>query len=404
MGNYSYKIITKEGKEKKGAVEAQDKNTAYLQLRSEGNTVLSLEEGSSLNKEISFGGRKKKVKSKDLSVFCRQFNSLLKAGVSIIMSLDMLGDQTENKTLKQAIYNVRDGVQKGETLANSMKKESCFPDLLISMMEAGEQSGNVETSLIRMSEHFEKDTKVKSMLKKAMMYPMVLGVVAIAVLVVMVVVVIPSFSKMFADMDTGLPGITVALLAMSDFIRGYWYIIIAVIVALTIGIKTFKKTKTGIYFFANLGVKMPAFGNLTIKTASARFARTFSTMLSSGMPMIEAMEITAKTMDNQLFKDALNDCALQIQRGVPLTAPLKKSGLFPPLILHMVGIGEESGNLEEMLNNCATYFDEEVESATQQVMSLMEPMIIIVLAGIVCLILAAIYGPMITMYNAMGNM
>lgn len=404
MGNYSYKIITKEGKEKKGAVEAQDKNTAYLQLRSEGNTVLSLEEGSSLNKEISFGGRKKKVKSKDLSVFCRQFNSLLKAGVSIIMSLDMLGDQTENKTLKQAIYNVRDGVQKGETLANSMKKESCFPDLLISMMEAGEQSGNVETSLIRMSEHFEKDTKVKAMLKKAMMYPIVLGVVAIAVLVVMVVVVIPSFSKMFADMDTGLPGITVALLAMSDFIRGYWYIIIAVIVALTIGIKTFKKTKTGIYFFANLGVKMPAFGNLTIKTASARFARTFSTMLSSGMPMIEAMEITAKTMDNQLFKDALNDCALQIQRGVPLTAPLKKSGLFPPLILHMVGIGEESGNLEEMLNNCATYFDEEVESATQQVMSLMEPMIIIVLAGIVCLILAAIYGPMITMYNAMGNM
>lgn len=404
MGNYSYKIITKEGKEKKGAVEAQDKNTAYLQLRSEGNTVLSLEEGSSLNKEISFGGRKKKVKSKDLSVFCRQFNSLLKAGVSIIMSLDMLGDQTENKTLKQAIYNVRDGVQKGETLANSMKKESCFPDLLISMMEAGEQSGNVETSLIRMSEHFEKDTKVKAMLKKAMMYPMVLGVVAIAVLVVMVVVVIPSFSKMFADMDTGLPGITVALLAMSDFIRGYWYIIIAVIVAITIGIKTFKKTKTGIYFFANLGVKMPAFGNLTIKTASARFARTFSTMLSSGMPMIEAMEITAKTMDNQLFKDALNDCALQIQRGVPLTAPLKKSGLFPPLILHMVGIGEESGNLEEMLNNCATYFDEEVESATQQVMSLMEPMIIIVLAGIVCLILAAIYGPMITMYNAMGNM
>ena len=404
MGNYSYKIITKEGKEKKGAVEAQDKNTAYLQLRSEGNTVLSLEEGSSLNKEISFGGRKKKVKSKDLSVFCRQFNSLLKAGVSIIMSLDMLGDQTENKTLKQAIYNVRDGVQKGETLANSMKKESCFPDLLISMMEAGEQSGNVETSLIRMSEHFEKDTKVKAMLKKAMMYPMVLGVVAIAVLVVMVVVVIPSFSKMFADMDTGLPGITVALLAMSDFIRGYWYIIIAVIVAITIGIKTFKKTKTGIYFFANLGVKMPAFGNLTIKTASARFARTFSTMLSSGMPMIEAMEITAKTMDNQLFKDALNDCALQIQRGVPLTAPLKKSGLFPPLIIHMVGIGEESGNLEEMLNNCATYFDEEVESATQQVMSLMEPMIIIVLAGIVCLILAAIYGPMITMYNAMGNM
>lgn len=149
---------------------------------------------------------------------------------------------------------------------------------------------------------------------------------------------------------------------------------------------------------------MPAFGNLTKKTAAARFARTFSTMLSSGMSMVEALNITAGTMDNQLFKDVVSDCAVQVQRGVPLTMPLKKSELFPPLIIHMTGIGEESGNLEEMLNNCANYFDEEVEAATQQVMALMEPMIIVVLAGIVCLILAAIYGPMITMYNTLGKM
>lgn len=403
MANFNYRIITKEGKEKSGSLDAEDQITAVAQLKSEGNTVISVKAGGKLNTEVKFGSGKK-VKVRDLSAFCRQFNSLLKAGVGVITALDMLGDQTENRTLKQSIYNVRDGVQKGDTLANSMKKEDCFPSLLVSMMEAGEQSGNIEIALERMAEHFEKDGRTKAALKKAMMYPIILGIVAIAVLVIMVVAVIPSFSSMFADMDAKLPGITRGLLSLSDFIRGYWYIIIAVIAAVVIGLKYFSKTETGIYFFARLKVRMPAFGNLTRKTAAARFARTFSTMLSSGMSMVEALNITAGTMDNQLFKDVVSDCAVQVQRGVPLTMPLKKSELFPPLIIHMTGIGEESGNLEEMLNNCANYFDEEVEAATQQVMALMEPMIIIVLAGIVCLILAAIYGPMITMYNAMGKM
>lgn len=402
MGNFSYKIITKDGKEKKGVIEAEDKVTAISTLKGEGNTVLSVEEGGSLNKQITFG-KGKKVKARDLSVFCRQFNSLLRAGVSIIMSLDMLAEQTEHPTLKQSIYNVRDGVQKGDTLANSMKKENnTFPSILISMMEAGEQSGNVEIALERMAEHFEKDAKVKGALKKAMMYPIVLMCVALGVLVLMVVVVIPKFSSMFADMDAKLPGLTQALLNLSDALIHYWYIFILVIAGFVVGIKLFKNTKTGIYFFARLKIKLPAFGTLTVKTAAARFARTFSTMLASGMPMVEALTITAKTMDNQLFKDVVNDCAVQVQRGVSLTTPLKKSELFPALIIHMVGIGEESGNLEEMLNNCANYYDEEVEQATAQVMSLMEPMIILVLAGIVCLILGAIYGPMITMYNTLG--
>lgn len=403
MGNFSYKIITKEGKEKSGNIEAEDRNTALAQLKSEGYTVLSVNEGGSLNKEITIG-HGKKIKPRDLSVFCRQFNSLLRAGVSVILSLEMLGDQTAHPTLKQAIYNVRDGVQKGDTLANSMKKEDAFPSILVSMIEAGEQSGNLESSLERMSEHFEKDARVKGALKKAMMYPIIVGVVAVGVLVLMVVMVIPKFSAMFADMDSDLPGLTKALLSLSAFITSKWYILLAIIVAIVVGIKMFKKTETGIYFFARLKVKMPAIGKLTVKTAAARFSRTFSTMLASGMPMVEALTITARTMDNQLFKDVVNDCAIQVQRGVPLTTPLKKSGLFPPLIIHMVGIGEESGNLEEMLNNCANYFDEEVEIATQQVMSLMEPMIILVLAGIVCLILGSIYGPMFKMYDAVGSM
>ena len=402
MANFTYKVITKEGKEKKGAIEADTREKAMAALKSEGNTILQLAEGSVLNKEISFGG--KKVKSRDLSVFCRQFHSLLQAGVGIVSSLDMLADQTENKKLQEAVKNVRDNVEKGETLAGAMKRETVFPGLLVSMVEAGESSGNIEISLQRMSEHFEKDTKVKGMLKKAMIYPIMLLVVAVVVLIVMVVAVIPNFATMFEDLDTGLPGITQALLNLSDFLIHRWYIVLLVIAAVVAAVILFKKSAFGKRFFATVGLKIPVFGKLKTKTACARFSRTFSTMMASGMPMVEAMEITARTMDNLLYEETLQEAAVQIQRGVALSQPLKKSGLFPPLVVHMVGIGEETGNLEEMLNNCAKYYDEEVELATQQVMALLEPMIIIVMAVVVCVILAAIYGPVISMNEAMNNL
>ncbi len=402
MANFTYKVITKEGKEKKGTIEADSKEKAVAVLKNEGNTILVINTGSVLNKQITIGG--KKVKSRDLSVFCRQFNSLLQAGVGIVSALDMLSDQTENKLLKEAVKNVRDNVEKGETLAGAMKRESVFPNLLISMIEAGEASGNVEISLQRMSEHFEKDTKVKGMLKKAMIYPIVLLIVAVVVLIVMVVAVIPNFASMFEDMDTELPVVTKALMSLSDFLRSKWFIAIAVVAAVAAVIVMFKRSNTGKHFFAALGLKLPVFGKLKTKTACARFSRTFSTMMASGMPMVEAMEITARTMDNILYQQALQEAAVQIQRGVALSQPLKKSGLFPPLIVHMIGIGEETGNLEEMLNNCAKYYDEEVELATQQIMALLEPMIIVVMAAIVCVILAAIYGPVISMNNALSNM
>lgn len=402
MANFTYKVITKEGKEKKGTIEADSKEKAVAVLKNEGNTILVINTGSVLNKQITIGG--KKVKSRDLSVFCRQFNSLLQAGVGIVSALDMLSDQTENKLLKEAVKNVRDNVEKGETLAGAMKREVVFPNLLISMIEAGEASGNVEISLQRMSEHFEKDTKVKGMLKKAMIYPIVLLIVAVAVLIVMVVAVIPNFASMFEDMDTELPAVTKALMSLSDFLRSKWYIAILVVAAVVAVIVMFKRSNTGKHFFATLGLKLPVFGKLKTKTACARFSRTFSTMMASGMPMVEAMEITARTMDNILYQQALQEAAVQIQRGVALSQPLKKSGLFPALIVHMIGIGEETGNLEEMLNNCAKYYDEEVELATQQIMALLEPMIIVVMAAIVCVILAAIYGPVLSMNNALSNM
>lgn len=402
MSNYVYKVIAKDGKQKKGTIDSTSKEKAILALKQEGNTIISVEEGSILNTEIKLGG--KKIKSRDVSVFCRQFYSLLTAGVSVVSSLSMLAEQTENKTMATAIMNMHDSVQKGENLANSMRKEGIFPSVLISMISAGEASGNLEGSLVRMAEHFEKDTKLKGMVKKAMIYPIVLLVVAVAVLVIMVVAVIPSFSDMFADMDAELPGLTKALLDLSKFIQGYWYIIIIAVVGLVVAYKLYTNSDGGKRTMAVLSMKIPGLGNLKTKSESARFARTLSTMLASGMTMVEAMEITSSTMENILFREALEEATVQIQRGVNLSDTLKKCELFPPLILHMVGIGEETGNLEEMLNNCAGYYEEETELATQQLMAMMEPMIIIVLAVIVCVILGAIYGPMVTMYNELGAM
>lgn len=402
MANYLYKVINKDGKEKKGTIVSDSRDKAVLALKSEGNTIISVEEGSVLNTEIKFGTAK--LKSKDLSVFCRQFYSLLVAGVAVVPSLNMLAEQTENKNLKQAIANMHDSVRKGENLANSMRKEGVFPSSLISMVAAGEASGNLESALTRMAEHFEKDTKVKGMVKKAMIYPIILLIVAIAVLVLMCVLVIPSFAGMFADMDSELPALTKGLLALSDVLKKYWYIFIVVIGGLAFGLKYYGGTEGGKRVFAKIGMKIPVFGKLQIKSESARFARTLSTMLASGMSMVEAMEITSRTMSNVLYQEALNEATVQIQRGVPLVEPLKKCGLFPPLIIHMVGIGEETGSLEEMLNNCAKYYDEETELATQALMAMMEPMIIIVMAVIVVVILGAIYSPMISLYDSLGAM
>ena len=402
MGNYVYKVITKDGKEKKGTVESNSKEKAILTLKQEGNTIISVEEGSVLNKELKIGG--KKIKARDVGVFCRQFNSLLTAGVSVVASLGMLAEQTENKTMAVAIQNMHASVQKGENLSNSMRKEGVFPPVLISMISAGEASGNLEGSLVRMAEHFEKDAKLKGMVKKAMIYPIVLLAVAVIVLVIMVVAVIPSFSDMFADMGSKLPGLTQALLDLSEFIQNYWYIVVIVVVALVAAYKIYTNSDNGKRTMAVLQMKLPGLGNLNTKSESARFARTLSTMLASGMTMVEAMEITSSTMGNILFREALEESTVQIQRGVSLSDSMKKCELFPPLILHMVGIGEETGNLEEMLNNCANYYEEETELATQSLMAMMEPMIIIVLAVIVCVILGAIYGPMITMYNELGAM
>lgn len=403
MATYAYEALLPSGKIKKSTMAADTKEEAIRKIKEGGMTLLSVEEQGALQKDIELPVLKRKVPERDLSVFCRQFSSLMKAGVSIINSLEMLVEQTENKKLRAALLNTLSGVEKGETLANAMKQSGdAFPSLFISMIAAGEASGSLEKSIDRMGDQFEKNAKLKGMVKKAMMYPIVLGIVAVGVVVVLMMFVIPNFTDMFADLGTSLPFMTLAVMAFSDSLIAYWFIYIGVIVAVVVGYKLYVGTDAGRHNIDALKLKIPVFGTLIQKQACASFSRTLSTLLQAGMPVIEAINISANTMPNVLFKDALFKAMDGVALGLSLSSQLKSAKLFPAMVVHMTNIGEETGNLEEMLTNVAKYYDEEVEITTQSITALMEPAIIVVLALIVCVIIAAVYGPMLELYNTLG--
>lgn len=404
MNSYSYLVIDKQGKEKKGTMEAANEDLVRAFLKAEGNLLISISPQNIFTKDIQIN-LGNPIKPRDLSVFCRQFVSILSAGVSIINALDMLSEQTENKVLSKAIKNVQTSVEKGETLADAMIAEKkIFPRLLIHMVEAGEASGDLETVFERMAEHFEKDTKLKAQVKKAMIYPMVVGCVAIIVIFVMMLVVIPNFVGIFQDMNMELPAMTRMVIGMSDFVKGKWFLILLVIAFAVFGFYLTKKSDTGKFFLGKLALKLPLFGKIITKSNSSRFARTLSTLLTAGIPMIEALDITAKTLDNVIAKQVLFTAKDDVIKGFPLSNPIRVSGVFPPMVCQMIKIGEESGNLESMLEKLADYYDEEVKIATESLTAVLEPMIIVVLALVVGVLIMAIMQPMMSMYTGLDNL
>lgn len=404
MATFGYEAIDSSGKAQKGSVEADNIDKARQDLTGQGLVVVSVTEQNALTKDINIdiGG---KPTARDLSVFCRQFVSMVRAGVTILDALKMLADATENKKLKQAIVEVRANAEKGESLADSLAQHpKIFPGLMINMVAAGEASGSLDKSMERMATQFERSNKTRALVKKAMMYPMVLCIVMIAVVVVMLAVVIPNYVTMFADLGTDLPGITKAVMAASNFIKNYWFILVPLVVGIVVGVKAFSATDTGKHFFGKIAIKLPLTKDLVVKSASAQMARTLSTLLGSGVPLIEAVDIVSGTMTNIYFKEALEDAKDEITIGQPLSRPLERCGLFPPMVYHMTRIGEETGNTEDMLNKLADYYEEEVEMAVQTLMAAMEPLIIVVMAAIVSVLIAACMAPMVAMYQAMDSL
>lgn len=404
MATYGYKAITKAGKEVKGSLEADNKDLAMAELRRQELTVIDLGEQSFLTKDIDIqiGGW---PKARDLSVMCRQFVSMTKAGVSILESLKMLCEQTENKRLQDALKEVRISVEKGETLADSMAEHpKVFPGIMVNMVAAGEASGSLDVALERVATQLERSHKTQAMVKKAMIYPIAVCIVAIIVTIVMLVVVIPNYEDMFKDLGTELPWITKFYVGLSHGIVNYWFIVVPVLLAIVFGIKAFSKTDLGKHFFSKIALKIPLFSKLVIKSASSMMARTMSTLLGAGVPLIEAVDIVSGVLNNVYFKEAMQDAKDEITIGMPLSRPLQESGLFPPMVYQMIRIGEESGNTEEMLDKLADYYDEEVEMTVQSLMAAMEPMIIVILAIVVGGLVAACMAPMMSMYTALDTL
>lgn len=400
MAEYQYRMITPEGKEKKGTMEAKSAEQLRALLKSQKNIVLSIHPASLMTRDINLSIGKK-VSARDFSIFCRQFVSIIQAGVSIIKALEMMSEQTENKALQKAIREIYEEVSKGETLAGAMRKRSAiFSNMFCNMVEAGEASGSLEVSFERMAIQFDKENTLKQAVKKAITYPCVLLVVMVGVITLMMTWVVPTFLGMFQELDTQLPAITQMVLDLSNFIRTKWWLILMTLALAGIALRAFAASTSGKKILGRLALNLPVYGKLQTKTECARLGRTMSTLLGAGVPMIEAIGIAGRSMTNYHYIKAMSMARDQVIRGVPFSRPLKVCGLFPPMVVHMVSIGEETGNIEDMLVNLADYYEDDVQVATEQLMALMEPIIIVVMAITVAVLIMSIMQPMFELYNA----
>ena len=400
MPGFNYTAIDRNGKRVRSSLDASSIETAKSSLRGAGYTILDIKEQTTLNRdiEIPFLG---KPKAKDMAVFCRQFVSILRAGVSVASVLSMLGQQTGNKKLRAAIREMQADVEKGESLASSMRRHpKIFPAILVNMVAAGESSGNLEESFRQMELYFDRSKRTKSKVTSAMIYPCVLIVVMIVVLIVMMTKIIPNFLKTFEDMDAELPKLTQGVMAVCEWFESWWWVPLLVLVALIVGGVLFHRTDKGKHFFGWLARKTPVVGNLTVKTACATFCRTMEVLIGSGLTLTDSMDLAASNMGNIYYLEAIRDARGMVAEGTPLRESLVRTGIFPPMVSNLVGVGEETGDLQSMMGKVADYYDEEVDEATKKLLNLMEPAIIIFMAVFVVIIVLAIYLPMINMTKA----
>lgn len=395
---FKYRAVSQNGEIIEGFYEAKDESDVLVMLK--GNNYLPVSIEKDIGAEAQIDLFAPKVKKKDLAVFCRQFYTMLDAGLGIVKCLEILEKQTENKTLAKSIASVFEDVQKGFTLSEAMKShKNVFPQLLIHMVEAGEVSGNLDTIMERMAVHYEKESKLEQKIKSAMIYPIMLAVVSIAVVVFLLVSVLPTFISMFEGSGQALPGPTQILLDISNWLSSYWYIFISMVLGLILAFVVLGRTPSGRRFLDNLKLKIPVVKDTTVKIITSRFTRTLSTLLASGIPLIQSIEVVSKIVGNKVVYDRLEVATDDIRKGVSLSRAVRNVGVFPPMVDSMINIGEESGALDDILNKTADFYDDEVEASLQKMTTLMEPLMLVFMAVIIGFIVIAIAMPMFEMMN-----
>lgn len=399
MPKYQYKAKNMAGRIMEGVYEAPNRQAVIDMIRQNSFYHLEIKEIEE-RKDIKEMGLFARIKAKDITIFCNQFASILRAGVPLIQALHMLGEQTNNKALQVIIREMSEDIQKGSSLSMAMNSHGDkLPPILIHMINAGEVSGTLEDSLEVMAIHFEKAHRLQQKVKSAMTYPIVVSVVAIIVVIFLMAFVVPTFTGLFENSGAELPGVTRALIGMSDFFRKNILLIVFILILIGIGIKLYLSSEVGRLAFDKLKMRLPLLGDLQTKSIAANFARTMSTLMRTGVGITEALNITAKVIMNSYAVQEINKIEKQVIEGKGLYGPVRESGLFPPMLVNMVMLGEESGTMEHMLSKTAVFFEEEVDEATKRLTTMLEPMIVVVLGAIVAFIVIAVALPMFDMAN-----
>lgn len=399
---YAYKVRDRQGKIISGAIEAESAQAVATKLRSMGYIVLEIQEKKeAFSFSLSLG---KKIKQKDLTVFARQFATMINSGVSITRALAILADQTENPTLAEVIKQLRKDVETGLSLSEALAKQrKVFPPIFINMVRAGEAGGVLDETLLRLAEHFEKDAAIKSRVKSALTYPVAVLIFSLLIAIAMIVFVVPTFMNMFESLGGNLPAATMMLVRLSNFMRSKWYLIIGSILLLVYGYRAVNKTEKGKYFFDSVKLRLPVFGGLIKKMAISKFARTFSTLVASGVPILQALDIVADTAGNEVVARALREARASIKEGETISRPLSKFTVFPPMVVQMIAVGEETGALDTMLKKIADFYDEEVTAMVDSLTSLLEPLLMIFLGIIIGGIVIALYLPMFSIISVLNQ-
>lgn len=398
MPNYKYKAMNEKGERIEGVFDAESREEVMEMIQANNYYPLVIEEPQQGIK-IDFSGFAK-VKIKDISVFCRQFHTMLDAGSPINSALHILSTQHPNRKLRDALSIVEDEVRKGSTLAEAMEKpKNVFPSLLISMIETGEVSGTLDSVMLRMSKHYEKENRINNKIKGAMIYPLVLATVAIGVIVFILAFVMPMFVDMFTQGGVELPTSTKILLGISSGIQSYGLLMLIATISLVIVLRRYFKSEKGQELSSKLKLSIPVIKKLNQKIIVSRFTRTLSTVLASGIPLVQGLQVVNGVIGNKVAEKALDEIKDKVIKGEGLAEPIRDCGIFPMMLSSMIKIGEESGSLDDILNKTADFYDEELENEIQTATALLEPLMIAVMGIILGFIIVSIITPIFGMYN-----
>jgi type IV pilus assembly protein PilC len=398
MATFAYSAINAQGLEYKGELIAPDPSAAREQLRKQGLLPANLEEVSG-DKAGGMGALGKGVKQKALQIFSRQFATMIESGLSVVQSLVILEDQTEDKNLAAVVRELRADVEGGRLLSQAMARHPrVFNRLYVAMVEAGEAAGILDIVLDRVAVQIEKETAIKRRVKGAMIYPVLVLSFATVVLIGMLTFLVPIFVGIFEDFGGELPTLTKVVVGASELVRGSWYIVFPAIGGTIYGLRRWKRTEQGRRTWDTMKLKIPMkIGDVVHKVALARFSRTLSTLVGAGVDIIKSLEITGQTSGNWVIEDALVTVREKVHEGIPISAPLLENPAFPPMVAHMVKVGEETGELEKMLGKVADFYEDEVDSAVQSLTSIIEPIMMIGVGCMVGVVIISMYLPMFKM-------